>query len=309
MTDNQASRADPVLELDNVSKVYRRRRSETRAVDGISLSVRAGEVYGFLGPNGAGKSTTIRMALGLIAPTSGAVRLFGNDLAHDRSVLRKVGSLADGGSFYPHLSGRDNLRVLARTIGLADAPIDELLEQVDLGAGARRKVKEYSLGMKQRLGVAAALLNDPALVILDEPTNGLDAAGIRDMRALIRSLADGGKTVFLSSHLLHEVQQLCDRVAIVARGNLLREATIGDLLETGPNLLLDVAPAEKAASLLGAKWKTSRSGDRLELEAQRDEIPQIVRTLVDADIAVFGVAAGNANLEAIFLDMTGSDND
>lgn len=309
MTITTSSHPPAVLELDNLGKMYRRRRSETRAVDRISLSVRPGEIYGFLGPNGAGKSTTIRMALGLIAPTEGTVRLFGQDIAHDRSVLRRVGSLADGGSFYPHLSGRDNLRVLARTIGLADAPIDRLLDEVDLAAGSRRKVKEYSLGMKQRLGVAAALLGDPDLVILDEPTNGLDAAGIRDMRALIRSLADEGKTVFLSSHLLHEVQQLCDRVAIVARGRLLREAAIGELLGSASRLFLDVAPADRAAAILGKKWKVRIMENGVEVEANRDDIPGIISRLVEADIAVFGAASASANLEAIFLEMTGGEDD
>lgn len=309
MTNASHDVAPAVLELVNLSKVYRRRKSETRAVDGISLAVHPGEIYGFLGPNGAGKSTTIRMALGLIAPTAGSARLFGEDIAKDRSALRRVGSLADGGSFYPHLSGRDNLRVLARTMGLADAPIDRLLGEVDLEAGARRKVKEYSLGMKQRLGVAAALLGDPDLVILDEPTNGLDAAGIRDMRALIRSLADQGKTIFLSSHLLNEVQQLCDRVAIVARGRLLREAGIGDLLGGGSHFLLDVSPAAAAADIIAADWQVTVNGNGLEVAATREDVPRIVARLVEAGISVFGVTGGNANLEAIFLDMTGGEND
>ena len=182
----------PALELRDVSKTYGRGATAKRAVRDVSLSVRTGEVYGFLGPNGAGKSTTIRMALGLIRPSSGEVRLLGRDVA-ERGALRLVGSLVDGGAFYPFLSGRDNLRVLARTHGADGAPIDALLERVDLSKDANRKVKGYSLGMKQRLGVAAALLNDPELVIFDEPTNGLDAAGILDMRTLIRGLADDGK--------------------------------------------------------------------------------------------------------------------
>lgn len=298
-----------VLELDDLSKVYRRRKSETRAVDGITLAVRPGEIYGFLGPNGAGKSTTIRMALGLIAPTAGTVRLFGADISKDRDALRRVGSLADGGSFYPHLSGRENLRVLSRTMGLTDAPVDRLLGEVDLEAGARRKVKEYSLGMKQRLGVAAALLGNPDLVILDEPTNGLDAAGIRDMRALIRSLADGGKSVFLSSHLLNEVQQLCDRVAIVARGRLLREATIGELLGNGSRFRLEVDPAQKAAEVAGVQWKVDVRDNGIEVEASREEVPRIVACLVEAGVSIFGVTGGNADLEAIFLEMTGGEHD
>jgi len=297
-----------ILELETIGKTYKRRGGEVRAVDGISLTVNEGEVYGFLGPNGAGKSTTIRMALGLIAPTAGTVRLFGEDIARNRTPLRRVGSLADGGSFYPHLSGRDNLRILARTMGLSDPPIDLLLDRVDLGSGARRKVKEYSLGMKQRLGVAAALLNDPDLVILDEPTNGLDAAGIRDMRSLIRSLADDGKAVFLSSHLLHEVQQLCDRVAIVARGKLIREAPIGELLAGGRRTIIEVGDAARAVSLLAGQW-TARAGEGLvEIEADREEMPSVVRRLVEAGIDVYALHSPQENLEAIFLEMTG-DND
>ncbi|RYE04278.1 MAG: ATP-binding cassette domain-containing protein, partial [Sphingomonadales bacterium] len=169
----------------------------------VSLTVRAGEVYGFLGANGAGKSTTIRMLLGLITPTAGAIRLFGQDF-HIGQPLPRVGSLVDGGAFYPFLSGRRNLEVLARTQGQGDDRIEGLLAQVGLERDAHRKVKGYSTGMRQRLGVAAALLNDPDLIILDEPANGLDAAGIQEMRALIRGLvADGTKSVFLSSHLLN----------------------------------------------------------------------------------------------------------
>lgn len=190
------------LELRDLSKTYGRGAKAKRAVSDVTLSVRCGEVYGFLGPNGAGKSTTIRMALGLIRPTSGEVRLFGSQVT-DRDALGRVGSLVDGGTFYPFLSGRDNLRVLARTRGIDGRRIEEVLERVDLTRDAKRKFKSYSTGMKQRLGVAAALLDDPDLVILDEPANGLDAAGIQDMRKLIRALADEGKAVFLCSHLLH----------------------------------------------------------------------------------------------------------
>lgn len=307
MTAASNNSSPVVLELESVSKVYNRGKTKTHAVNGISLSVHAGEIYGFLGPNGAGKSTTIRMALGLIAPSEGSVRLFGCDLSNDRKPLSRVGSLADGGCFYPHLTGRDNLRILAKTIGLKGAPIDELLAIVDLTAGAQQKVKEFSLGMKQRLGVAAALLNDPDLVILDEPTNGLDAAGIRDMRALIWNLAAQGKAVFLSSHLLHEVQQVCDRVAIVAKGRLLREAAIGELLGSGSILTLDVTPVDQAVTLLASQWKSSIVAGRIEAEANRDDIPAIVKLLVEAGIQIFGVTPGDANLESIFLEMTGDE--
>jgi ABC-2 type transport system ATP-binding protein len=229
------SETAPVIELTDISKTYGRSEGGVRAVRDVSLSVRGGEVYGFLGPNGAGKSTTIRMLLGLISPTGGEVRLFGQKLATEPAVLKRVGSLVDGGNFYPFLSGRRNLEVLARTHGMERAAekgrIDTLLDQVGLGGDGGRKVKGYSTGMRQRLGVAAALLNDPDVVILDEPANGLDAAGIQEMRFLIRRLAEeDGKAVFLSSHLLHEVQQLCDRVAIITKGAVVHESTIADLL-------------------------------------------------------------------------------
>jgi ABC-2 type transport system ATP-binding protein len=235
-----------VIELANLSKTYGRGGSGVAAVRDVSLSVGPGEVYGFLGPNGAGKSTTIRMLLGLISPSAGEARLFGEDLSRNPSVLKRVGSLVDGGAFYPFLSGRQNLDVLARTHGGRGERIDALLEQVGLAADGTRKVKGYSTGMRQRLGVAAALLGDPDLVILDEPVNGLDAAGIQEMRALIRSLAaDRGKTVFLSSHLLHEVQQVCDRIAIISKGEVVRQSTIADLLRQDDGLRIE-APRSRS---------------------------------------------------------------
>jgi ABC-type multidrug transport system ATPase subunit len=225
------SSIEPVLELVDLSKTYGRGGRSVRAVSNVSLTVGPGEVYGFLGPNGAGKSTTIRMLLGLITPTGGEARLFGQPVSSDPNLLKRVGSLVDGGNFYPFLSGRRNLEVLARTQNDGHDRIDHLLELVGLAGDGGRKVKGYSTGMRQRLGVAAALLNDPDIVILDEPANGLDAAGIQEMRVLIRMLAEErGKSIFLSSHLLHEVQQLCDRVAIVNKGSVVHEATIADLL-------------------------------------------------------------------------------
>ena len=297
--------ADPVLELANLSKTYGRRGGGVRAVVDVSLSVGAGEVYGFLGPNGAGKSTTIRMLLGLIAPTAGEVRLFGRDLRSDTSVLRRVGSLVDGGAFYPFLSGRQNLEVLARTHGGGAGRIDALLDQVGLAVDARRKVKGYSTGMRQRLGVAAALLNDPELVILDEPVNGLDAAGIQEMRALIRALAaDHGKTVFLSSHLLHEVQQVCDRVAIIAKGEIVRESTIADLLRQDDGLRLEATPADVAEAALAGRWAVERDGEALVVRATRAEAPEVVRRLVGAGADLFRLVPEQRNLEEVFLAIT-----
>jgi ABC-2 type transport system ATP-binding protein len=302
-----SDREPPVLELANLSKTYGRRGGGVRAVRDVSLSVGAGEVYGFLGPNGAGKSTTIRMLLGLIAPSAGEVRLFGEDLRSQPEVLRRVGSLVDGGAFYPFLSGRRNLEVLARTQGAGDGGgrIDELLEQVGLAGDAKRKVKGYSTGMRQRLGVAAALLNDPDVVILDEPVNGLDAAGIQEMRALIRGLADDrGKTVFLSSHLLHEVQQVCDRVGIITKGEIVRESTIADLLRQDDGLRVEAVPLDIAEAALAARWAVERSGEALIVRATRDEAPEVVRRLVGAGAELFQLVPEQRNLEEVVLSIT-----
>lgn len=295
------------LELRSVSKIFGRGPKARTAVSDVTLSVRHGEVYGFLGPNGAGKSTTIRMALGLIRPSGGEVRLLGRAVS-DPGALRRVGSLVDGGAFYPFLSGRDNLRVLARTQGHAGAAIGSLLERVDLAGGADRKVKNYSLGMKQRLGVAAALLNDPELVILDEPANGLDVAGIQDMRALIRGLAADGKAVFLSSHLLHEVELLCDRVAIVAKGQLLQEAAVRDLLE-GDALHIEAEPVEAAIAALAARWPVERVAGGLRVEARRADAPDVARHLHAAGVDIYRLASYEHSLETIFLTMTKDGHD
>jgi ABC-2 type transport system ATP-binding protein len=280
------------------------------AVRDVSLSVSAGEVYGFLGPNGAGKSTTIRMLLGLISPTAGEARLFGEDLRSNPSVLRRVGSLVDGGAFYPFLSGRRNLEVLAKTHGGGGDRIDVLLDQVGLARDGKRKVKGYSTGMRQRLGVAAALLNDPDLVILDEPVNGLDAAGIQEMRSLIRMLtAEQGKTVFLSSHLLHEVQQLCDRVAIISQGQMVRESSIADLLRQDEGLRVEAAPLDVAVAALEGRWATEADGAALRVRATREEAPEVVRRLVGAGADIFGLSLDQRNLEEVFLAITQPETD
>jgi len=296
----------PVLELANLSKTYARRSGGVKAVRDVSLGVGAGEVYGFLGPNGAGKSTTIRILIGLIAPTAGTVKLFGRDLAAEPSVLRRVGSLVDGGAFYPFLSGRRNLEVLARTHGGGGERIDALLDQVGLATDAKRKVKGYSTGMRQRLGVAAALLNDPEMVILDEPVNGLDVAGIQEMRRLIRSLAaDHGKTVFLSSHLLSEVQQVCDRVAIIHKGEVVRESTVAGLLDQdSAGLRIEATPVEAAAAALSPHWPVQRHGETLTIVAARAEAPEIARRLIEAGVQLFELAPVQRNLEDVFLAIT-----
>ena len=220
---------EPVIRLHNLHKHF----GAVRAVNGLNLDVAAGECFGFLGPNGAGKTTTISMMLGLLWPTSGQVTLLGQNVTPQHTaVLRDVGALVGAPGFYPYLSGRENLRLLARLYpDVDDRRVDEVLAQVGLeAAAARRKVKGYSTGMKQRLGLAAALIHRPRLVILDEPTSGLDPIGMAEMRRLLRELADQGITVFLSSHLLHEVEQTCDRVAILNRGQLVALGPVSDLL-------------------------------------------------------------------------------
>jgi len=298
---------EPVLELADLSKSYGRGERAVHAVRHVSLTVGPAEVYGFLGPNGAGKSTTIRMLLGLIRPSGGELRLFGQTLADNPSPLRRVGSLVDGGNFYPFLSGRKNLEVLARTMGRGRERIDDLLAQVGLAKDGGRKVKGYSTGMRQRLGVAAALLGNPDLIILDEPANGLDAAGIQEMRILIRSLAEEhGKTVFLSSHLLHEVQQLCDRVAIISQGTMIHESRIADLLRHDSGYRVEATPVSVAEAALAARWPTQLDGEALLVDATREDVPDLVRRLVGAGADVHSVAPTQRNLEEVFLSMTQS---
>ena len=233
-----------LVETNELTKTY----GAVRAVDRVSLSVWRGEVYGFLGPNGAGKTTTLRMLAGLVTPTGGSASVLG-DRPGSPPALAGTGVLIEAPRFYPYLSGRDNLRVVARYAGVPDRRVEAVLGTVDLAGRGGDRYAGYSLGMKQRLGVAAALLKDPELLILDEPTNGLDPAGMRDMRDLLRDLGERGHTVLLSSHLLAEVQQLCDRVGVISGGRLLAESTVDDLLGQA-GLLVRAAPPERARACL-----------------------------------------------------------
>src|SRR5437660_9748313 len=219
---------DIVLRTNNLTKQYGKRI----AVKNLNLEVNRGEIFGFLGPNGAGKTTTIRMALGLIAPTAGSVEILGHDIAtHRARILPRVGALVETPALYLYMSGRNNLRAVGSVLGgVPDERIDAVLELVGLRARQKDRVRTYSLGMKQRLGVAIALLQDPDILILDEPANGLDPAGIVEMRDLMHRLAAEGKTVFISSHMLSEVQQICTRVAIINLGKLISESSIEELI-------------------------------------------------------------------------------
>jgi ABC-2 type transport system ATP-binding protein len=294
----------PVVVTDGLTKRYGTRT----VVDDLSLTVQRGEVFGFLGPNGAGKTTTLRMLMGLVRPTSGSVSVLGRPAG---TSVTGVGALVEGPGFYPYLSGRDNLRVLAKYAGAPSGRIDAVLRTVDLAERAGDRYSTYSLGMKQRLGVSAALLKDPEIVVLDEPTNGLDPAGITDMRALLRRLAAEGSTVVLSSHLLGEVEQVCNRVAVISHGRLVVESTVDRLLGRG-RLVIEARPLADAAAvttrLLGPE-RVSVIDGKLHVQAGEEDTALLNRALVQADIDVTGLRREARTLEEVFLQMTGSQPD
>jgi ABC-type multidrug transport system ATPase subunit len=297
--------ATPLVETRDLTKRYGR---QITAVDRLNLAVRRGEVYGFLGPNGAGKTTTLRMLLGLIEPTSGAARVLGQEPGSPAS-LRGVGALVESPAFYPYLSGYDNLKVVSRYAGVPRRRIREVLETVELSGRAKDKFKKYSLGMKQRLGVAAALLKDPELLILDEPTNGLDPKGMADMRALVRELGSGERTVLLSSHLLGEVEQICDRVGVIHKGILVAEGTIAELRgEEG--LLVRAEPLEEArqiaARLKGVEDVHVADG-MLRLATDPGRAAEINAKLVSAGLRVSELRPAEQSLEEVFLELTGGE--
>lgn len=303
--------SEPIIRLENLSKTFGRGKKAVAAVRGIDLDVAPGQVFGFLGPNGAGKSTTIRILMDLVRPTGGKALLFGQDVQKHPELLRRVGALVEGALLYEHLTGRRNLEVLARTAGhYSKDEINAVLDRVGMSDRADRLVEGYSMGMKQRLGVAAALLNKPELVILDEPTNGLDPAGIHEMRHFIRQLVEeDGLTVFLSSHLLSEVEQVCDRVAIIHGGKIVREGTVQELVASQPHMVVEVSDSERAIEALSETWSTQaieipETGSALRVAADRDAAPEIVRRLVAAEINVFGLQKERRSLEDFFLELT-----
>jgi ABC-2 type transport system ATP-binding protein len=288
-----------------------RRFGAQLAVNDLNLQVPEAGVYGFLGPNGAGKTTAIRMLLGLIRPDAGAVRLFGESLTKRRqSLMRRVGALVESPSLYPHLTGRENLEVTRRLLGAPRALIDQALATINLTRDAHRRVREYSLGMRQRLGLALALLNKPELLILDEPTNGLDPAGIHEMRDLLRRLpAESGVTIFLSSHLLSEVEQLASHIGIIHQGRLLFQGTFTELrAKQKAQLIVGVSQPERASHcLITAGWSVeTRSDGLLTVAAATAADAAGINSLlvVDQRLEVFHLAPTQASLEDIFLTLT-----
>ncbi len=297
---------NPIIETQALT----RRFGKQLAVDTLNLSVPAGGVYGFLGPNGAGKTTAIRMLLGLIRPNAGEVRLFGKPLAANRySLMRHVGALVETPSLYPHLTGRENLEVTRRLLGAPRELINLALETVRLTKDANRRVREYSLGMRQRLGLALALLNKPTLLILDEPTNGLDPAGIHEMRDLIRHLpGETGMTVFLSSHLLSEVEQIASHIGIINEGRLLFQGALAELqAKQETELTVGVKQLDQAIECLErAGWTVQRRADELlsVMARSSEDATRINSLLVAHRLDVYHLALEQASLEDIFLTLT-----
>lgn len=294
------------LDVQGLTKRY----GDRTAVDALDFQVRRGEVFGFLGPNGAGKTTTIAMILDLIKPHAGRVELFGHNLTRgDRRGLRRVGAIVENPAFYPYLSARDNLRLLAGLRGgVAAARVAEVLALVGLQKRQSDKFDTFSPGMKQRLGLAGALLHEPELLILDEPTNGLDPAGIVEMRSLILGLARDGYTIFLCSHLLAEVQQVCDRVLILSKGRAVVQGGVADLLRQGTQTVLLVDDAQRAESLLRpVPWieQVTREQDRLLLTMDEAHHSQLSHFLAKHDLVVLELRRREQNLEQFFLTITG----
>ena len=296
--------AGAVIETVNLGKVYGGR---VTAVQELNLSIRQGEVYGLLGPNGAGKTTTLRMLLGLVRPTSGSGSVMGLPLGASAG-LEGVGALIESPAFYPHLSGRANLLGLAMLARVAPSRVDAVLRQVDLVGRADDRFATYSLGMKQRLGVAAALLKDPQLLVLDEPTNGLDPQGRVEMRQLVRSLGRGSRTVLVSSHLLEDAEQVCDRVGVLKGGRLIVEKRVDEL--RGPrSLLVRAAPVDRVQRVLEglfAPQLVSRRDGAFLVAADPVAAGELARRLVADGVELAELRPEQRSLEEAFLELTGT---
>jgi ABC-type multidrug transport system ATPase subunit len=309
------------VETHGLHKSYRTRKGRLLAVAGLDLRVPAGGVHGFLGPNGSGKTTTIRMLLGLIRADSGDMEVFGEDVPQRLPhVINRIGAIVEQPKFFPSFSGRKNLQLLASGIGAPAPRVGQVLEEVGLGDRAKSKYRTYSLGMKQRLAIAATLLKDPDLLIFDEPTNGLDPAGIHEIRATMRGLADSGKTVLVSSHILSEVQHVADTVSIIGRGRLLAQGGVDDILEAGAQESARVGiadPGRAATVLVESGFAVSSlpdgmlnvaAGARASQSATDLDLAQITRVLAEHELYVFELTPVRADLESVFLELTAEDH-
>jgi len=294
-----------IVQTEQLTKTFQKQH----AVDHMDMTIREGEIYGFLGPNGAGKTTTIRMLLGLMKPTSGNVTIFGKQLnKHKLDILRQVGSLVENPSYYPHLTAYENLNIVREIVGVPQKRISEVLETVRLTEAAHRKVKGYSLGMKQRLGIAAALLHEPKLLVLDEPTNGLDPSGIIEIRELIKSLPKQyGMTVLISSHLLSEIDQIATAVGVVSRGKLIYQDQMANLRKMARSTIrIQCSDLGKAAiAMKQLELAATQEGEQLILEnCSNRSVADAVALLVHQGHDIYRVEENKQSLEQIFLSMT-----
>lgn len=303
----KAKNHETVLSVSGLGKIIGGRQ----IVQNISFEVRAGEIFGFLGPNGAGKTTTIRMLVGLTRPSAGSITIAGYDLKKEFiRAISYVGCIVENPELYPYLTGYENLELFVRMANLSYKRIEEVIEQVQLSGRIHDPVKTYSLGMKQRLGIAQALLNQPKLLILDEPTNGLDPAGIRDMRSFIRRLArEEGISVLISSHILHEVQALCDRVAIISNGQLIYTGSLDQLSEDYSRVDWKVTPYDEAVRCLKQlPYITNieeKNNDYLTVQMPEDKISEVNQYLLKNRIQVWEMTPRKQTLEDLFMNITG----
>lgn len=305
MIDYEVRKMEYIVKTEGLTKNF----GKEKAVTGLDMKIRKGEIYGFLGPNGAGKTTTIRMLLGLMKPTSGTIHIFQKDLKKDKiGILERVGSLVENPSYYPHLTAYDNLEALRKILGVPKSRIHEVLEIVRLSDVANKKVKGFSLGMKQRLGIAASLLNNPDLLILDEPTNGLDPSGIIEIRELIKRLpSEYGMTILISSHLLSEIDQMATTVGIVTNGKMIFQDSIEVMRRFAhQKIILKVSDSQQAWRALLAKGiKSVYKNDSILLSYRsNEEVAEVVHTLVRDGFSIYRVEEEKKSLEDIFLQMT-----
>lgn len=305
MMDLEVIGMEYIIQTTGLTKKF----GKENAVDGLDLQIPKGEIYGFLGPNGAGKTTTIRMLLGLAKPTSGSIQIFQKDLKKEQiNILKKVGSLVENPSYYPHLTAYENLETLRKILGVSKQRIHEVLDIVRLSDVANKKVKGFSLGMKQRLGIAASLLNSPELLILDEPTNGLDPSGIIEIRQLIKRLpSEYGMTILISSHLLSEIDQMATTVGIITKGKMIYQDSIEGMRRFAQqNISLKVNDGEEAwRSLLGKGIKVDyKEGLLLLSNPINEEVAEVVHTLVQSGFSIYRVEEEKSSLEDIFLQIT-----
>ena len=295
----------PTLVASGLTKVIGKRT----IVDSVSFELQPGVVFGFLGPNGAGKTTTIRMLVGLIKPTAGSVTICGHDIRHDfEDAMRCIGCIVETPDLYRFMTGRENLEHFARMLHAGNEDIERVATIVGLSHRLDQRVREYSLGMRQRLGIAQALLGHPKLLILDEPANGLDPAGIREIRELLRGLASEGMSVFVSSHLLAEIELMCDRVAIIHKGRILRDGTVGELISSQRAMEFHVTDVAKASAILQQKNVSfTPNHDRLFLPIEESAAAPLIRALIENGVDVLSARPRVQTLEEMFIDVTGGE--